>query len=102
MLMPKISALFYEVALFFITPSNNTPPPREALNAMTASDIRRHIDFLAADSLMGRNAPDSVSVGGVTHSPDLIKINEEENREVGMVFDLTFTEEVCVCKSFQK
>jgi Zn-dependent M28 family amino/carboxypeptidase len=34
--------------------------------------------------MVGRNAPDSVSVGGVTRSPDLIKINEEENREVGM------------------
>jgi len=55
--MPKISALFCGVALLFITPSNNTPPPREALNAITATDIRRHIDFLASDSLMGRNTP---------------------------------------------
>jgi hypothetical protein len=37
--------------------------------------------------MVGRNAPDSVSVGGTTHSPELIKINEEENREVGMKLD---------------
>jgi len=37
--------------------------------------------------MVGRNAPDSVSVGGVTRSPDLIKINEEENREVGLHLD---------------
>jgi hypothetical protein len=37
--------------------------------------------------MVGRNAPDSVSVGGVTRSPDLVKINEEENRAVGMVLD---------------
>jgi hypothetical protein len=56
-LMPKNSAWFCGMALLFITPSNNTPPPAEALNAITATDIRRHIDFLAADSLMGRNTP---------------------------------------------
>ncbi|MGH7597472.1 MAG: M28 family peptidase [bacterium] len=55
--MPKISALFFGVALLFITPGNNTPPPREALNAITASDIRRHVDFLASDSMLGRNTP---------------------------------------------
>jgi len=37
--------------------------------------------------MVGRNAPDSVSVGGVKSSPDLIKINEEENREVGLMLD---------------
>jgi hypothetical protein len=56
-LMPKISAWFCGVALLFITPGNDTPPPREALNAISAKDIRRHIDFLASDSLMGRNTP---------------------------------------------
>ena len=54
--MPKNSALFCGVLLLFITPSNNTPPPREALKAITATDIRRHIDFLASDSLMDRAA----------------------------------------------
>jgi len=37
--------------------------------------------------MVGRNAPDSVSVGGVTRSPDLIKINEEENAAVGLTLD---------------
>lgn len=37
--------------------------------------------------MVGRNAPDSVSVGGVTRSPDLIKINEEENQSVGFKLD---------------
>jgi len=37
--------------------------------------------------MVGRNAPDSVSVGGVKSCPDLIKINEEENREVGLMLD---------------
>jgi Zn-dependent M28 family amino/carboxypeptidase len=37
--------------------------------------------------MVGRNAPDSVSVGGVTRSPELVKINEEENREVGLKLD---------------
>ena len=37
--------------------------------------------------MVGRNAADSVSVGGVTRSPDLAKINEEENREVGLKLD---------------
>ncbi len=34
--------------------------------------------------MVGRNAPDTVLVGGVTHSPDLIRINERENRFVGL------------------
>jgi len=37
--------------------------------------------------MVGRNAPDSVSIGGATRSPDLIKINEEENAAVGMTLD---------------
>jgi hypothetical protein len=37
--------------------------------------------------MVGRNAPDSVSVGGVKSSPDLIEINKEENREVGLMLD---------------
>ncbi|MDZ7343023.1 MAG: M20/M25/M40 family metallo-hydrolase [candidate division KSB1 bacterium] len=37
--------------------------------------------------MVGRNAPDSVSVGGVSRSPDLIHINEQENREVGLTLD---------------
>ncbi len=37
--------------------------------------------------MVGRNAPDSVSVGGHTRSPDLIRINEEENRYIGMKLD---------------
>lgn len=37
--------------------------------------------------MVGRNAPDSVSVGGLKSSPDLIKINEEENLEVGLMLD---------------
>ena len=34
--------------------------------------------------MVGRNAPDTVMVGGITHSPDLIRINEQENRFVGL------------------
>ena len=37
--------------------------------------------------MVGRNAPDSVSVGGLTRSPDLIKINEEENQSIGFKLD---------------
>ena len=56
-MIPKISALFCGMFLLFIQPSNNTPPPREALNAITATDIRHHINFLASDSMLGRNTP---------------------------------------------
>ena len=34
--------------------------------------------------MVGRNSPDTVSVCGTTRSPDLIRINEEENRAVGL------------------
>lgn len=53
----KIPAIFLGVFALFITPGRNSTPPREALSAITATDIRRHIDFLASDSLMGRNTP---------------------------------------------
>ncbi len=42
--------------------------------------------------MVGRNAPDSVSVGGNTRSPDLAKINEEENRAVGLQLDYSIEE----------
>ncbi len=44
------------LSLFFFAGSDNNPP-REALQAIRAEDIRRHIDFLAADAMMGRNTP---------------------------------------------
>jgi Zn-dependent M28 family amino/carboxypeptidase len=37
--------------------------------------------------MVGRNAPDSVSIGGKTRCPDLVRINEEENRYIGMNLD---------------
>jgi hypothetical protein len=56
--MQKTSALFFSVVLFLTIPISNTPPPpREALDAIRASDIRRHVDFLASDSLKGRDTP---------------------------------------------
>ncbi len=33
--------------------------------------------------MVGRNAPDTLSVCGTTRSPDLIRINEEENKAIG-------------------
>jgi hypothetical protein len=37
--------------------------------------------------MVGRNAEDSVSIDGVSHSPDLIQLNEEENRDIGLTLD---------------
>lgn len=37
--------------------------------------------------MVGRNAPDSVFVGGRRRSPELVRINEEENRYIGMKLD---------------
>jgi hypothetical protein len=57
--MPKFPELFLGVVAFLIIifPANNPSPPHEALAAIRASDIRRHVNFLAADSLKGRNTP---------------------------------------------
>jgi len=54
----KFSSLFIGITAFILgRPGNNPAPPREALEAIRASDIRQHINFLAADSLKGRNTP---------------------------------------------
>jgi hypothetical protein len=45
------------LSVFLLPTGNINTPPREALNAIRAGDIRRHVDFLASDSLKGRNTP---------------------------------------------
>ncbi|MDZ7290094.1 MAG: M20/M25/M40 family metallo-hydrolase [candidate division KSB1 bacterium] len=56
--MQKLSVHFLALIVFLNIPTSNPiPPPREALNAISATDIRQHIDFLASDSLKGRNTP---------------------------------------------
>jgi len=56
--MKKSFALILAAVAFLILPSNhNLAPPREALEAIRAGDIRQHINFLASDSLKGRNTP---------------------------------------------
>ena len=35
--------------------------------------------------MIGRNGPDTVSIGGATRSPELKEINERANKEVGLV-----------------
>jgi len=56
--MPKLPSLFLGIASLFIFSSGNNPaPPREALEAIRATDIRQHINFLASDSLKGRDTP---------------------------------------------
>jgi len=57
-IMQKTVTLFLGIAAFFmIAGSFYNTPPREALEAIRASDIRQHINFLASDSLKGRNTP---------------------------------------------
>ncbi len=34
--------------------------------------------------MIGRNGPDTVSIGGTTRSPDLVAINERANKQVGL------------------
>jgi len=34
--------------------------------------------------MIGRNGPDTVSIGGTTRSPDLVAVNERANKQVGM------------------
>jgi hypothetical protein len=56
--MLKLPSLFLGiVSLFIFSAGNNPAPPREALEAIRASDIRQHINYLASDSLKGRNTP---------------------------------------------
>jgi hypothetical protein len=55
--MPKSFALFRGAVFLIFSLGNNTAPPHEALEAIRPSAIRRHINFLAADSLLGRNTP---------------------------------------------
>lgn len=44
--------------------------------------IARHVAMFNLD-MVGRNSPDSLSVGGDTRSPELARINEEENKKIG-------------------
>jgi hypothetical protein len=56
--MQRISIFCFSLVPLLLFPAaKNTPPPREALAAIRASDIRHHVDFLASDSLKGRNTP---------------------------------------------
>ncbi len=51
------SLLLGMLSLFFLADGKNPAPPREALEAIRATDIRQHVNFLAADSLKGRDTP---------------------------------------------
>ncbi len=49
--------------------------------------------------MVGRNAPDTLLIGGTTHCPDLVQIAEEENRYIG--FHLAYTLEQFYARSDQ-
>lgn len=56
--MFKLPSLLLGLTTFLLVATGNNPaPPREALEAIRATDIRAHLNFLAADSLLGRNTP---------------------------------------------
>ncbi len=44
--------------------------------------IRNHVAMINMD-MIGRNYPDSLSIGGESRCPELKKINEEENHKIG-------------------
>ncbi|MFQ5772044.1 MAG: PA domain-containing protein, partial [bacterium] len=52
-----LNALFIGVIWFLTAWASVKGPTRTALNSIRPEDVRRHIDFLASDSLMGRDTP---------------------------------------------
>ena len=57
--MKKASNSILLLALFFnlIALASSNGPSRSALDSIRPADIRKHIDFLASDSLKGRDTP---------------------------------------------
>jgi hypothetical protein len=52
-----LNVLLISVIWFLTAWASVKGPTRTALNSIRAEDVRRYIDFLASDSLMGRNTP---------------------------------------------
>lgn len=52
-----ISVLLFTLNFTLILLASSKGPSRPALDSIRAADIRRHIDFLASDSLKGRDTP---------------------------------------------
>jgi len=52
-----ISVLLLTLYFNLITLASSNGPPRSALDSIRPADVRRHIDFLASDSLKGRDTP---------------------------------------------
>ena len=52
-----ISVLLFTLYFNLILLASSKGPSRPALDSIRAADIRRHIDFLASDSLKGRDTP---------------------------------------------
>ncbi|RMD95064.1 MAG: M20/M25/M40 family metallo-hydrolase [Calditrichaeota bacterium] len=53
----KIIILFFQIFLISLVQAGINRPTRDALESINAEDVRRHIDFLASDSLKGRDTP---------------------------------------------
>ena len=52
-----ISVLLLTLYFNLITLASSNGPPRSALDSIRPADVRKHIDFLASDSLKGRDTP---------------------------------------------
>lgn len=52
-----MNMLWPTLALLLAAFTGRLNPPKDALNIIHPSEIRRHVDFLASDSLKGRNTP---------------------------------------------